>query len=129
MALDDDAKGPSMLRRDRLLLTLISLGLCGQAAAGTVYKCSGGPDEAVSYSSRPVPGMSCKPIGYKGQPSRRNSPVAFGYGPGAASGGMTGASAPPLAAADTALAGSVAIPAAPGAPAISQVASAPARTQ
>jgi hypothetical protein len=102
-----------MIRRDRMLWTMLALGLSGHAAAGTLYRCAGGPDDPVNYSSKPVAGMSCKSMSYKGQPSSRRTPVAYGYGAGANAGSMTGAGAPaaPVAppAAGEALAGSVAI--------------------
>jgi len=121
-----------MIRREhRLLCALVALGLGGHAAAGTLYKCTGGPSDPVNYSSRAVPGLSCKAIGYKGQPSKR-TPVAFGYGAGATSSGMTTSvpgAAPAAPATNSTVAASVPIPAAQGAPAIARVAAAPTRAQ
>ena len=112
-----------MIRRDRMLWTMLALGLSGHAAAGTLYRCAGGPDDPVNYSSKPVAGMTCKAIAFKGQPSSRRTPVAYGYGAGANAGAMTGAGAP-VPPANDALAGSVTIPTAPGASAVANVASA-----
>lgn len=109
---------------------ILALGLCGRASAGTLYRCEGSADQPTSYSSRPVPGQSCKAIHYAGGGrSRRPSPVAYGYGAGSG-GGMTAAatvSTPSAAAAGTGMAGAVTIPAATGSPALNAIASAPAR--
>lgn len=125
-------------------MAILALGLCGHATAGTLYRCEGSADQPTSYSSRQIPGMTCKAIHYDaGRPSRRPSPVAFGYGAGASGGGMTAASpgattsgsagpdlgrtrAAPTAAAPT-LAASVAIPAAPDSAAVHAAATAPTR--
>ncbi len=118
-----------MIRRDRALwATILALWLSAPAAAGTLYRCVGGADQATNYSSRPVPGMTCKPISYQGGSSRGHSPVAFGSG--AATQAALGI-APPAAAApitDSAIAASIAIPTAAGAPAIARVGAAPAPT-
>ncbi|MBS0212158.1 MAG: lytic transglycosylase domain-containing protein [Proteobacteria bacterium] len=117
-----------------LWASILALGLCGPAAAGTLYRCEGGPDAPTSYTSTKVPGQVCKPIHYAAQPATsRRSPVAFGYGAGANAGGMTGGGAPvatsatPVPMAEAGLAGSVAIPAPASAPAVTAVAAAPAR--
>lgn len=120
-----------MIRRDRIMwATILALLLSAPAAAGTLYKCVGGADQATNYSSRPVPGMSCKTIGYKGGSSRRgHSPIAFGSGAvadSASNGFATAVGAP--AAVNPALAGSVAIPAVAGASAITKISAAPARS-
>ena len=126
-----------MIRRDRIMwATILALLLSAPAAAGTLYKCVGGADQATNYSSRPVPGMSCKTIGYKGGSSRRGrSPIAFGSGAAAvgadaassgSNGFATAVGAP--AAANPALAGSVAIPAVAGASAITRIGAAPAQS-
>jgi hypothetical protein len=116
-----------MIRRNCMLwATILTLWLCAPAAAGTLYRCAGGASTATSYSSRPVAGMSCKAISYKGGNSRGRTPVAFGYGPGAgANASMTNAATPAVG--DSALAASVAIPTAAGAPAIANVGAAPSR--
>jgi hypothetical protein len=94
-----------------------------------LYKCVGA-DQVTNYSSRPVPGASCKTIGYKGgSATRGHSPIAFGSGAptaasansGASNGGATSANAPVPSATDQAFAGSVSIPTAVGAPAIAKV--------
>ena len=116
-----------MIRRNRVVwATILTLWLSAPAAAGTLYRCVGGADQATSYSSRPVPGAACKAISYKGGSTRGHSPVAYGYGPGT---GAT-ATAPPAASADTGagmMVGSVVIPTAAGAPAIAKVTATPSR--
>jgi len=109
--------------------SILALLLSAPAAAGTLYRCVGNADQATNYSSRPVPGMKCKAIGYKGGPSTRgHSPIAFGSGSAGAdsssNGFATSASAP--AADNPAFAGSVAIPAVAGASAITKIGAAPA---
>jgi len=127
-----------MIRRDRILwATILALLLSAPAAAGTLYKCVGGADQATNYTSRPVPGMSCKTIGYKGGGSTRgHSPIAFGSGAAGAVGADGTSSAPngfattvaAPAAANPALAGSVAIPAVAGSSAIAKIGAAPAQS-
>jgi hypothetical protein len=118
-----------MIRRDHILCaTLAMLWLSAPAAAGTLYKCVGGPAQANSYSSSRIPGMSCKAIGYKGAGSSRgHSPVAFGAGSAQASDASASGFATPASAGNgplsdgSASAGSVVIPAASGAPAVARV--------
>lgn len=109
------------------MMAMLALGLCGPAAAGTLYRCVGGADDPVSYTSRPVAGKACKPISYVGGRATRPAPVAYGYGPGARPAETAPGAAPPVLA-DGALAPSVPIPVAAGAPAVQAVASAPTRT-
>jgi len=130
-----------MIRRDHILCaTLMMLWLSAPAAAGTLYKCVGGPDQATNYSGSPVPGMSCKAITYKGGSSRGHSPMAFGSGsaevdsaPGTSGGGPakpanSGTNFPtPEPAPATADAGSIAIPTPAGAPAIAMIGATPSR--
>lgn len=108
---------------------MVALGLCGPAAAGTLYRCVGGADEPTSYTSRPVAGKACKPISYVAPRVARPAPVAYGYGPGAgaASAPVTATSLAPGAPTPAGEAPSVAIPAASGAPAVRAVATAPTR--
>ncbi len=115
-----------MIRRDRMMwATILTLWLSAPAAAGTLYKCVGAADQATSYSSSPMPGMTCKAIGYKGGSTRGHSPVAFGSGPAAngsaPNGFATSANAPATVASNPSFAGSVAIPIAAGAPAMADV--------
>jgi hypothetical protein len=114
-----------MIRRKRALwATILALWLSAPAAAGTLYRCTGGADQATNYSSRPVPGMHCVAIGYKGGGNARAKiPVAYGYGPGATN-SPTGFDTSANTATDTT--GSVGIPAAAGSPALAKVGSAPA---
>ena len=119
-----------MNRRDRMLwptlkwVTILTLWLSAPAAAGTLYRCVGGADQAINYSSRPVAGMACKAISYKGAPTRGHSPVAYGYGPGVAPTAPVTASADPGAGM---MVGSVVIPTPAGAPAFAKVAVTPSR--
>ena len=129
-----------MIRRDRALwATILTLLLSAPAAAGTLYKCVGGADQATSYSSRPVSGMACKTIGYKGGSTRGHSPIAFGSGAASGAATSTGAGsndagsasngfATSVAAQAPALAGSVAIPTAAGAPALAKIGAAPSQS-
>ena len=122
-----------MIRRKRALwVTIVTLWLSAPAAAGTLYRCAGGADQATNYSSHPVPGMHCTAISYKGGGSTRaKTPVAYGYGPGFNPNAAVGTGFDSIGngnATSTAIAaGSVAIPAAAGSPAIAKVASAPAK--
>ncbi len=118
-----------MIRRNRALwATILTLWLSAPAAAGTLYRCVGSVDQATSYSSRPVPGMACKAISYKGGSTHAHSPVAYGYGANAPKMAGFDAAANPNAATPAGMAaGSVAIPAATGSPAITKVAAAPAK--
>lgn len=120
-----------MIRRDRALwATILTLWLSAPAAAGTLYRCAGGANQATSYSSRPVAGMACKTINYRGGTTRKRSPVAYGFGPGAGADAAAGTAQGSGGGIDTAsnagaMAGSVAIPTPAGAPAIQKVAAAP----
>lgn len=116
-----------MIRGSRWTWTaLLALGLCGPAAAGTLYRCAGGADDPVSYTSRPVAGMTCKAISYAGGRASRPAPVAYGYGPGSTAATSGSMAAPTAGGVEQAT--SIAIPAASGAPAVQAVASAPPRT-
>lgn len=117
-----------MIRRDRMVwATILTLWLSAPAAAGTLYRCVGGADQATSYSSRPVAGMACKAISYKGGATRGHSPIAFGSG-AATDASANNAFSPAPVSADPALAASIAIPTAAGAPAIAKIAAVPARS-
>jgi len=121
--------GP-MIRRNRALwATILTLWLSAPAAAGTLYKCVGGADQPTNYTSKPIPGMSCKAMGYKGGSTRGHSPIAFGSGSAAvdssSNGFATSATAPVPTAPNPSFAGSVTIPTAVGAPAIAKIGAAP----
>ena len=120
-----------MFRRNRVVMaTILTLWLSAPAAAGTLYRCLGGADQAINYSSRPVPGMACKAISYKGGGTHARTPVAYGYGPSATANASAGAaSAASTNSGVGILAGSVAIPTAAGAPAITKVAAAPSQAR
>ncbi len=120
-------QGPMIRRKRALWATILALWLSAPAAAGTLYRCSGGADEATNYSSRPVPGMACKPISYKGGSAHSKTPVAYGFGPGAATDATAPAGFDTSANSTTTASGSVAIPAATGSPALAKVGSAPAK--
>lgn len=119
-----------MIRRNRALwATILTLWLSAPAAAGTLYKCVGGADQPTNYTSKPIPGMSCKAMGYKGGSTRGHSPIAFGSGSAAvdssSNGFATSATAPVPTAPNPSFAGSVTIPTAVGAPAIAKIGAAP----
>jgi hypothetical protein len=123
-----------MIHRKRMpIAMLLGLGaLSAPAFAGTLYRCAGGAEQPVSYSSSRVPGMTCKAISYSGGGGHRRSPAAFGYGPGSGGAGQGTPAQPPSAVphaglSDAGLAASVTIPAAQGAPAIAKVGAAPKR--
>ena len=114
-----------MIRRERIIwTTILALGLGGHAAAGTLYRCAGGADDPINYASHPVAGMKCKAIGYSSGPSSKkrsaedssSAPVI----PAADAGTGLHVSASPIppvpGPVDT-----VAIPAAAGSPALSDV--------
>ncbi len=108
---------------------LLGFGALGAPAfAGTLYRCEGGADQAVNYSSSRVPGMTCKAMSYAGGGGRKHSPAAFGYGPVADAGGAAAATPAQAASnpglADSGFAASIAIPVAAGAPAITRLAAA-----
>ncbi|HEY2346432.1 MAG TPA: lytic transglycosylase domain-containing protein [Xanthomonadaceae bacterium] len=124
-----------MIRRERIFwTTILALGLCGPAAAGTLYRCEGGPGDPVNYASHPVAGMKCKAISYAAGGGSARKHAAAEPGPGAAPGpenvaspttnAMAGGAMPAANAAATPVppsppAESVAIPVAAGAPALS----------
>ncbi|HTA63892.1 MAG TPA: lytic transglycosylase domain-containing protein [Xanthomonadaceae bacterium] len=112
-----------MIRRERIIwATILALGLGGHAAAGTLYRCAGGADDPVNYASHPVAGMKCKAISYTNGPSPKkrsadgssSAPLAQDAGAGLH---VSASPIPPVPEPVE----TVAIPAASGSPALSDV--------